>query len=971
MQTRITATAVFAVLLFLSCAATGHATSATQGYWQDVPARPLPPGVSAPDQYRLLDLDVTGLKRAVAQGETRLALPVPDGGFIEVTLEDSGVMPPELAARYPQIRSFRGQHSDGTRVRVDISPLGVNAMVFAKAGIWLVRPVQFGDGGDYISFKRTDVASQREPFDCDVHNFDAAHAYSPDEIATTTGTTKRSYRAAVAANRFYVQALAGANPPTVAIGLAGVVAAMNRVNEVYENDLSIHMSLVPNNDLIIYPDAASDPYSNGTGALNQNTGNLNTVIGAANYDIGHVFTTGSGGVAGLGVVCTSSKGRGTTGLSNPAELVSDIFYIDYVAHEMGHQFGANHTFNNSCGGNRSASSAYETGSGSTIMAYAGICSPNLQSSSDAYFHARSLLEIGNFTTTGSGSTCSANTANHAAPVLDPLSPYTIPASTPFALTGSATSGFGSPLTFAWEQYDLGSATVDINVDPGNGPIIRSFMPTESPVRTVPRFSNLLAGTSNVGEILPTTNRNLSFRLTVRDNAPGGGTSESSDMVLTVNNSAGPFAVTNPPAAVTWDHAGGSGTATVTWNVANTNAAPVNCANVDIDIHTGGDYASSTAVLATGVPNSGSATVNIPNVASTTARVRVRCSDNIFFALNPGNFTILGEDLIFADGFETGFVPFDPPTLAKAFAPASVATGTPSTLTITLANPNATVATLTAALTDTFPTDLVVATTPNAATTCMSGSVSTTSGSVTLAAGAQIPASGNCTVTVDVESATVGSYANTIAAGALQTDVGDNASAANATLTVTGATPLPAFFNSALTTASPTFDNPQGATGLQYYCAQQFTVDANGSYTIETTSPNTSGTPSNALDTFLRLYANAFDPGTPATGIVASNDDFSGTLTVLPGPYTGTITATTTGFSGAQPGSRIVQTLATGTTYIVVNTSYRATTYVGTGTNGQAVGPYYTGINGPGNVNLVGSTCTSAPELAWPVTPITR
>ena len=374
------------------------------------------------------------------------------------------------------------------------------------------------------------------------------------------------------------------------------------------------------------------------------------MIGSANYDIGHVFTTGSGGVAGLGVVCGSGKGRGTTGLSNPASLTSDTFYIDYVAHEMGHQFGGNHTFNNSCGGNRAASAAYEPGSGSTIMAYAGVCSPNLQPHSDPYFHAKSLQEIGNFTN-GSGGACSVTTPNNQSPVVAALSGHTIPADTPFALTGSATSvAPGAALTFGWEQYDLGAATVDINVDPGNGPIIRSFNPTPTPTRTVPNFAKLLTGTSTIGEILPTTTRALNFRLTVFDNVAGGGTTESQNLGLQVVNTAGPFTVTSPLAGATWN-AAVSASETVTWNVAGTDVPPVSCTNVDIDLYTGTDFDVPVASLAASVPNIGSALVAVPNLQSGTARVLVRCADNLFFAVNPGNFTIVGSDQIFADGFD--------------------------------------------------------------------------------------------------------------------------------------------------------------------------------------------------------------------------------------------------------------------------------------------------------------------------------
>ncbi len=621
--------------------------------WRDMPGRTLPAGMNGPDAYRRLDLDVASLQSALAQtaggvGMT-LALPNPQGGLSHFMLSDSGTLPSELAAKYPRIRSFLGVDEKGRHARIDISPLGLNAMVFDHENSWLVRPVIYGEGRDYLSFKRSAFASASD-FLCATDTISQPIELGAQSIRVTTGTTKRGYRAAVAANHNYVTAISGSNPPTVELGLAAVVIAMNRVNEVYETDFSIHMTLIANNDQIIYPSAATDPYSNDDNAIDQNTPNLNTVIGSANYDIGHVFTTGSGGVAGLGVVCSGSKGAGTTGLGSPASLQSDTFYIDYVAHEMGHQFGGNHTFNNSCGGNRSGSSAYEPGSGSTIMAYAGVCSPNLQPHSDAYFHARSHLEMGNFVN-GSGGSCAISSQNHASPSISTLANYSIPANTPFVLDGSASSvASGAMLTYAWEQYDLGAATSNINADPGNGPIIRSLNPTRSSMRTVPNFDNLLSGATMIGELLPTTTRALTFRLSVFDNVAGGGTTATSDVSLQVDSASGPFAVTAPATGATWD-ASVSATQTVTWNVANTTAAPVSCAAVDIDIHTGGGFSSSTAMLAQGIANTGNALVNVPNIQSSTARVRIRCSDNVFFALSPGDFTVNGPDQIFADSFD--------------------------------------------------------------------------------------------------------------------------------------------------------------------------------------------------------------------------------------------------------------------------------------------------------------------------------
>ncbi|MFZ2234741.1 MAG: reprolysin-like metallopeptidase, partial [Dokdonella sp.] len=374
----------------------------------------------------------------------------------------------------------------------------------------------------------------------------------------------------------------------------------------------------------------------------------------------HLFTTGAGGVAGLGIVCSSgSKGRGTTGLSNGSTLQTDTFYIDYVAHEMGHQFGGNHTFNgsnSSCGGgNRSGSSAYEPGSGSTIQAYAGICGAvnNLQTHSDPYFHARSLLEMGNCSTTGTCSSCSANTPNpDAPPVVPAQASYTIPANTPYVLTGTATSTApGANLTYGWEQYDLGAANNNLAVDLGTGPIQRSWLPTTTPRRYLPRLSDLLAGTSAIGEILPTTTRAMTYRLTVRDNVAAGGSSTSTDQTLTVVNTAGPFAVTAPTTGATWTFGGAP--AMIAWNVTLTDLPPVSCAMVNIDLVTADTNQEDLIVLsslASAVANSGTADVAIPNV-STTARVRVACANNIFFNISPP-VTVVGADVLFTDGFDS-------------------------------------------------------------------------------------------------------------------------------------------------------------------------------------------------------------------------------------------------------------------------------------------------------------------------------
>jgi hypothetical protein len=633
------------------------AQTISQNLWQDVEQSQV---ISVgqryiiPQLYRTIKLDVEGMKNFLTEAPlefsdaTRsklviLHFPMPDGSMQKFSIAESPIMEPELAVKYPEIKTYIGKGIDDpyASTRFDFTVHGFHAMILSPNGDVFIDPYGLGDIENYISYYTKDYVKSGTQFECeliaDAEKINEIEYLLGNRILTPTGPQLRTYRLANAATGEYTAFFGG----TVPAGLAAVVTSVNRVDAVYEKEVAIRMVLVANNDLIIYTNAATDPYTNNNGStmLGQNISNLSTVIGNSNFDIGHVFSTGGGGVAYLGCVCTSNKAGGVTGSGAP---VGDPFDIDYVAHEMGHQFGGNHTFNsvasNCGGGNRAASAAYEPGSGSTIMAYAGICPPdNLQNNSDPFFHVKSFDEIVAYTNFGSGNGCAVITATgNNAPnnITVPAGGFYIPKSTPFSLTGSATDPNGDPLTYLWEEFDLGPAG-----SPGsptfNAPIFRSWIPTTSPTRYFPRLQNLLNNTTVIGELLPTYGRGLTFRLVVRDNKLGGGGVDYAQVQFNVDANSGPFLVTSPNTNVSW---AGSSLQTVTWNVTNTDIAPVSCANVSILLSTDGGQTFPTVLLAS-TPNDGSESVTIPNIPSTTARIKVEAVGNIFFDLSNVNFTI--------------------------------------------------------------------------------------------------------------------------------------------------------------------------------------------------------------------------------------------------------------------------------------------------------------------------------------------
>jgi hypothetical protein len=645
----------FLFILICSFASLGAAGDGSMdGVWTRVGSAELQlrnePGLTPwiqPQRYKAVRLSAVPLAGILDQAPVELSgdaerrqvvltLPTPDGRFEAFEIVVSSVMEPELetwmADQGWPMRTYRGVSLDNpaTSVRLDWGgPAGFHASVLSPRASYYVDPYWKGNTVLYTSYFRSEYLREDHDFRCFFES--SAKALGREKSGSSTTGNLRSYRLVVAATGEYTAFHGGTKPA----GQAAIVTTVNRVNQVYENDLSIRMVLVGNNSDVVFTDAGTDPYTNGDGVamLSQNQAECDATIGDANYDIGHVVSTGGGGIASLGVPCRAGvKARGVTGTSNP---VGDPFDIDFVAHEMGHQWGGYHTFNsvtsNCGGGNRNSSTAYEPGSGSTIQAYAGICgADNLQPNSDPYFHGISLDEMLNYSA-GLGA-CSSNApgSNPNAPTVDAGAAFTIPVSTAFELSVASSNDLdGDAMTYTWEEFDLGAPTALTDGDNGSSPIFRTWPPATSISQLFPNDGV----TPAAGETLPTTDRTMTFRLTVRDNNPGGGRVGEDTTTVTSTTSAGPFLVTTPNGGESWD-----GTETVTWDVAGTAGGAVSTANVDILLSIDGGATWPTTLLS-GTPNDGSQSVTLPDVDTNAARIKIMASANIFFDTSDGNFAI--------------------------------------------------------------------------------------------------------------------------------------------------------------------------------------------------------------------------------------------------------------------------------------------------------------------------------------------
>lgn len=704
---------MFLVLAILALAPL-TARAAGKAMWKETGETGLNKSARAvtPEKFRVFGLNSATLRAVFedarsAAKDTVLEVPMPDGSLSRFRLAETDLLAPHLAAEHSTWRFFEGYGIDDPAMtaRFDWNELGFHAYINTPKGVVYIDPYQHGDTSNYLVFYKHQFGPERNGFYCRTEQqfdkyLESEYVQNNRAPEFSRGANVRTFRIAVATTGEWARNAANYNgtqtPAQIRTSaLAVITTTINRLNGIYIRELASAFQIanpnINNNAAnIIFDNPATDPYDNSddTAQLTINQTTVTSRVGAANFDIGHLYGTGGGGVAASPSLCDdTSKAQG---YSARGTNTGDPFVVDYVAHELGHQFGAAHTYNNADASGacttRSASSAFEVASGSTLMSYVGICSDrNLQQYVDtgfSSFHIRSLTEIDTNLTTGDPATtgCGVTSTSNAIPTVSAGAAYTIPALTPFTLTATgadADAGDVANLLYSWEEYDLGGATGALGTPAGGydvdtlaaRPILRAYSPVASNARTFPSLNFILNPAGNdpagsnqppltytgthptnapgavcepsvtcvIGERLPTRSRTMNFRVSLRDRRGG---MVDAGTTVTVNAAAGPFRLTaqdslSPEAS--W--AAGS-SQLVTWDVAGTTAAPISAANVNIRLSTDGGL-TFPVILAANTPNDGSETITVPNntPATATARIRIEAVGNIFFDINNVNFAI--------------------------------------------------------------------------------------------------------------------------------------------------------------------------------------------------------------------------------------------------------------------------------------------------------------------------------------------
>lgn len=625
-----------------------YCVAAQNNFWHDTNVASFNPNL--PENTRFLQLDLQKIANYLAkspkendnQHQFTLDLPMPHGGFETVRVFDSPIMEAPLAARYPNIRTYKvlGISDIHLQGRLTITSQGLQTLIFTAKGETLIEPVGNGDVLNYVSYFKKDLPeSEQLKLKCGIETA-IAHPKSEPTVETRGGATNmlHKYRTAIACTGEYSARMGGTREKA----LAAIVATMNKVNAIYERDVTTRFILVARQDSLIFLNGNTDPFNDGTAATLTGEGQtvINDVIGLANYDIGHTFGTNcTGGIAGIVTgagTCSNTKARGSSCLY----FGRDNTHYQTVAHEMGHQFSANHTMS-SCPGvpqeQVASSNKVEPGAGNTLMSYAGSCGTANYGSTEDYFNGQNIVEMYNYSRLGVGAGCAVkeNIANTEPEITFPYkNGFFIPVKTPLQLRANVKDAENDPLTYCWEQADgvqNSFGTFDIL-----GPQFRSYFPSSAPDRILPSLTKILLSKPDKTEVLPDSTRDFTFRLTVRDNHTPVATTSWADWKFKSTIKAGPFEVTFPNAAT--DKWTINKYSEVKWNVANTDKTPVNCQKVNILLSTDGGFTYPIA-LASNVPNDGSEVILVPNNTTTAARIKIEAADNIFFDLSNAGFAI--------------------------------------------------------------------------------------------------------------------------------------------------------------------------------------------------------------------------------------------------------------------------------------------------------------------------------------------
>jgi subtilisin-like proprotein convertase family protein len=616
---------------------------------------------SFPQDIKLFQVNVDAIKQVLlsapdrfsrTKSNTIISLPNVNGSMEKFEVFEASNFEAALQTQYPNIRSYVGIGLDdkNAQIRLSVDSSGIQTMVF-RAGKQSEFMEPYSQDGSVYAVYNSSRNKGKLPFTCSTEDHALINDINAQTLRANNGVLK-TLRLALSCNGEYANYFGATSSAQVANVLAAFNATMTRVNGVFENDFAVHMNIVAQTTNVIYYDPATDPYSTTLSAwntqlqiaLNTTLTGPSTSLAANNaaYDVGHMFgASGGGGNAGcIGCVCVdgvasgtgSTKGRGITSPSDGVPT-GDTFDIDYVAHELGHQFGANHTFSMGLEG---TGVNVEPGSGSTIMGYAGITgSTDVQQNSDDYFAYRSIAQVQ--TNLLSKSCPTTTTITHGAPVMNAGSDWTIPNSTPFILTGSGTDPNNDPLTYCWEQNN--NATVAFTtVSPTNttSPNWRSRNPVATPVRYMPKLSSVLANSLTADyESVSSVARTLNFTLTGRDNVANGAQTGVDEMIVNVLGTVGPFDVTSQAAdGISWTQ---GSTQTITWSVNGTTGL-VGSANVDIMLSLDGGQ-TFTTTLASNTLNDGSEVITVPNVAAPFCRVMVKPTGNIYYDINTKDFAV--------------------------------------------------------------------------------------------------------------------------------------------------------------------------------------------------------------------------------------------------------------------------------------------------------------------------------------------